>query len=102
MERKKGRSGSNRVSVHSNVSNQILLINSNVRKYFKKPHTNTMHCFENRGSLDGSSISMDEKFFLKKIEFTRFIGRLFPLNIIERQSKVWVNMNREYFFRSCE
>ena len=45
---------------------------------------------------------MDEKFFLKKIEFTRFIGRLFPLNITERQSKVWININREYFFKSCE
>ena len=102
MERKKGRSGSNRVSVHSNVSNQILLINSNASKSFKKPHTNTLHCFENRRSLDESSNSMDEKFFLKKIEFTRFIGRSFPLTIIERQSKVWVNINWEYFFKSYE
>ena len=45
---------------------------------------------------------MDENFFLKKIEFTRFIGRLFALTIIERQSKVWVNINWEYFFNSYE
>ena len=83
MERKKGRSGSNRVSVHSNVSNQILLTIANVSKSFKKQHTNTLHCFENKYSLDESSNSMDEKFFLKKIEVTRFIGRLLALTTIE-------------------
>ena len=30
---------------------------------------------------------MDEKFFLKKIEVTRFIAGLFPLITIEGQSK---------------
>ena len=41
-----------------------------------------------------------EKFFLKKIEFAGFIGRLFPLTSIEGQSKEWVNINREYFLKS--
>ena len=45
---------------------------------------------------------MDEKFFLKKIDCTRFIGRLLPLTVIGRQSKVWVNINWEYFFKSYE
>ena len=45
---------------------------------------------------------MDEKFFLKKIDCTRFIARLFPLNIIERESKVWVNISWEYFIKSYE
>ena len=38
---------------------------------------------------------MDEKLFLKKIEVSRFVGRLFPLNTMEEQSKEWVNINRE-------
>ena len=37
---------------------------------------------------------MDERFFLNKIEVTRFIGRLFPLTSIERQSKEWVNISQ--------
>ena len=37
---------------------------------------------------------MDEKFFLKKKEITRFTGKLFPLATIEEQSKEWVNINR--------
>ena len=45
------------------------------------------YCFANRSSLDKNSGNMDEKFFLKKIEVTRFIGRLFPLTTIERQLK---------------
>ena len=56
--------------------------------------------FANRRSLDESSNNMDEKFFLKKIDITRFIGRLFPLTTIVGQSKEWVNINREYFFKS--
>ena len=43
---------------------------------------------------------MDEKLFLKKIEVTKVIGRLFPLTTIEGQSKEWVNINREYFLKS--
>ena len=42
------------------------------------------------------------KFFLKKIEVKRFIGRLFPLITIEGESKEWVNINREYFLKSYE
>ena len=42
-----------------------------------------LQCFANRSSLDESSNSMDEKFFLKKIEVTRFIGRLLALTTIE-------------------
>ena len=46
MERKKGRSGSNRmILIHSNVSNQMMLTHSNVCKFFKKEHTNTLHCW---------------------------------------------------------
>ena len=41
----------------------------NVSKFFLK-HTNTLHCFANRCSLDESSNSIDETFFLKKIEVT--------------------------------
>ena len=58
MERKKGRSGSNR----------IILIHSNASKFFKEQHTNTLYCFANRCNLDESSNSIDEKFFLKKIQ----------------------------------
>ena len=58
--KKKGRSGSNR----------IMLIHSNIRKLFKKQHSNTLYCFANRRILDESSSSMDEKFFLEKIEVT--------------------------------
>ena len=73
MERKKRRSViSNRILIHSNVSNRMILIHSNVSKSFKKQHTNTLDCFANRRSLDKTSNSMDEKFFLKKIEVTRF------------------------------
>ena len=35
---------------------------------------------------------MGEKFFLKKLEVTIFIGRLLPLTTIEKQSKEWVNI----------
>ena len=45
---------------------------------------------------------MDEKFFLKKIEVTRFIGRLLHLATIKGQSKEWVSISREYFFKSYE
>ena len=40
---------------------EMVLIHSNVCKFFKK-HTNTLYCFSNRRSLDKSSDSMDEKF----------------------------------------
>ena len=77
-ERKKGGSViSNRILIHSNVSNRMILIHSNVSKSFKKQHTNTVHCF-----AKGRSNSMDEKVFLKKIEVTRLTR--FP----------------EYFFKS--
>ena len=68
---------------HLNVSNRVIIFNSNVSMSFKKQHTNTLYCFANRGSLDESSNSMDEKFFLKKIEVTRFVSRLFPLTTIQ-------------------
>ena len=35
---------------------------------------------------------MNEKFFLKKLEVTIFIGRSFPITTIEEQSKEWVNI----------
>ena len=79
--------------IHSNVSNWII-IHSNVSKFLKKEHTATLYCFANECSLDGGSNSMDERFFLNKIEVTRFIGRLFPLTSIERQSKEWVNISQ--------
>ena len=47
-----------------------------VSMFFKKQHTNALHCFANRLNLDKSSNSMAEKFFLKKIEVARFIGIL--------------------------
>ena len=62
--------------IHSNVSSQMLLIHSNVSKFFIKQH-----------SLGGNSNSMDGEGFLKKIEVTRFIGKLFPLTTIEEQSE---------------
>ena len=37
MERKKGRSGSNRmILIHLNVNNRMILIHLNVSKFFKK------------------------------------------------------------------
>ena len=61
MERKTGRSGSNRmILVNSKVSNRMILIRSNVRKFFRKQHTNTSYFFANRRSFDES---MDKKFF---------------------------------------
>ena len=54
-ERKKGRSGSDR----------MILVHSNVRKFFKKQSTNTLYCFASRHSLDESSNSMNENFFSK-------------------------------------
>ena len=88
------------ILIHSNVSNRMILIDLIVSKFFKKQHTNTLYRFTNRRSLDESSNSMDEKFFLKKMQVTRCIGRLFPLITIEEQSKDWVNINREYCFKS--
>ena len=76
--RKGGRSGSNR----------MILIHSNVIKLFKN-NTLTLYCFANRSSLDESSNSMDENFFLKKIEATRFIRISFPLTTIVAQSEEW-------------
>ena len=64
MQRKNGRSGSNRmILIYLNVSNRIILFQSNVSKFFKKQHTNTLYCFANRRSLDESSNRMDEKVF---------------------------------------
>ena len=101
IERKKGVPESNRmVLIHSNVSKEMTLIHSNISKFFKKQHTNTLGCFANRRSFNESSNSIDEKFFLKKIELTRFIGRFLPFTNIEGQSKEWANINREYFFKS--
>ena len=34
-------------------SNRVMLIHSNVSKFLKKQHTNTLCYFANRGSLDG-------------------------------------------------
>ena len=103
MYGKKGRSENNQmILIHSNLNNRIILIYSNVSKSFKKQHTNMLYCFANRRSLDESSNSIDEKFFLNKIEITRFIRSLFSLTTRERQSKKWVNRNWEYFFKSCK
>ena len=85
---KKGRWESNPMMLlYSNESNRMILIHSNISKFFKKQHTNTLCCFANRRSLEECSKSMDEKFFLKKIEVTRFIGRLFTWTTIEGQSE---------------
>ena len=73
--------------IHSNVSNRII-IHSNVSKFLKKEHTATLYCFANECSLDGDSNSMDERFFLNKIEVTRM------LTSIEEQSKEWVNISQ--------
>ena len=51
IERKKGRSGSNRK----------ILVHSNVSKFFKKQNTNILYCFVKRRCLDESSNIMDEK-----------------------------------------
>ena len=70
----------------------MILILSNVSKFFKKQIINTLHCFP-RCSLDEmrtlwmdengwgffNSNSMDENLFLKKIEVTRFTGLVFDL-----------------------
>ena len=73
--------------IHSNVSNRII-IHSNVSKFLKTEHTATLYCFANECSLDGDSNSMDERFFLNKIEVTRM------LTSIEEQSKEWVNISQ--------
>ena len=85
MERKKGRSGSSRIIlIHSNVSNQMMmLIHSNVSKFFKKQHTNSLYCFAKSRSLDESSNSTDEKFFLKEIEIT-------SICVFKRVRKIYV------------
>ena len=67
------------ILIHSNVSNQMILMYSNISNFFKKHHTNTLCCSANRSSLDENSNSMDETFYLKRIEVTRFNGRLVPL-----------------------
>ena len=90
MESKQRSPGSNwMLLIHSNVSNWII-IHSNVSKFFKKEHTATLYCFSNECSLDGGSNSMDERFFLNKIEVTR----MFPLTSIEEQSKEWINISQ--------
>ena len=63
MERKKGRSGSIRISIHSNVSNRMILIHSNVSKSFKKQHSNALCCFANRRGFDESKNSISLMFF---------------------------------------
>ena len=61
------------ISIQLNVSNQMRLIYSNVSKFFKKEQSNMLYCFTNsRRSLEESSDSMHEKFFLKKIEVRSF------------------------------
>ena len=89
MKRKKGSSG----------SNKMILLHSNVSKYFKKQHTNTVYCFASRHSLGENSNNTNES-FLKKAEAASFIGKLFLLTTIEGQPKACVNINREYFFKS--
>ena len=44
---------------------KMILVHSNVRKFFKKQRTDMLHCFASRHSLDESSNSMNEKFFSK-------------------------------------
>ena len=73
--------------------NRIILIHSNVRKSndidsFKcQKVNNTLQCtvFQTDVVWMRAVNSMDEKFFLKKIEVTKFIGRLFPSG----QSKIF-------------
>ena len=79
---------------------RMILIHSNVSKFYKKQHTNMPYCFSNRPSLDWSTDSMDESFFLKKTDVARFVERLFHLTTIEEQSKDWGNINPEYFSKS--
>ena len=79
---------------HLNVSNRVIIFHSNVSMSFKKQHTNTLYCFANRGSLDESSNSMDEKFFLKKIDprnhYTGIIKRMgqYKLRVLLQQLQV--------------
>ena len=72
MERKKGRSGSNRmILIHSNVSNQMMmLIHSNVSKFFKN---NTLtRCTVLQTVVVWTSVVTVRmrRFFLKEIEIT--------------------------------
>ena len=41
----------------------MILIHLNVSTFFKKQHTDTLHNFANRRSLDESSNSMEESIF---------------------------------------
>ena len=86
------------ILIHSNLNNRIILIHSNVSKSFKKQHTNMLYCFANRRSLDESSNSIDEKFFLNKIEITRFIRSLFSLTTRERdnQKSGWIEIESTF------
>ena len=66
------------ILIHSNASNRMILIHSNVSKFFLKKDSNMLYCFANRRSLDEGSNGMEKRFFLKKIEVTRFIGNCSP------------------------
>ena len=66
------------ILIRSNVSDRMKLIHSNVGKILKKQHISTFYYFANRRSFDESSNSMDDKFFLKKIEVTRFVEDCSP------------------------
>ena len=97
---KKGRSESNRILIYSNVSTRMISIQSNMRRFFKKQHTNTLYCLANRRSLGESSDSMNDNFFLKKIEVTRLIRRFSPLNhcretikrVVQYKSRIHVDL----------
>ena len=65
--------------------NQMMLIHSNVSRFFKKQHSKHVALFCKQ-SLDESSNSMDKKLFLKQIEVRRFIAGLFPLTTKKSRS----------------
>ena len=56
--------------------NRMMLIHTNVSKFFKKQHINTFYFFLNR-----------------------FIRATFPLTTTEGKSKESVGINREYIFK---
>ena len=79
----------------------MILIHSNVSKYFQKQYTSTLYCFRNRRRLDGKSNNIDDLLKKKKkIVVVRFIGKLFPLITIEDQLEACIKINRDDFLKS--
>ena len=46
------------ILIHSNASNQVILMHSNESKFFKKQHAIMLRCFANRLNLDGMFTGM--------------------------------------------